>query len=312
MLAITRVKTSIALRNDKVEKKITSIIKDSPHTIFFGPSGSGKKTLARTFIERLHGEKLVMSKVQIQVTDTRTVTLLQSDSHIEVKPLGEDQDHKLISKIVSIYAHKMSLSRLLFRSIMILDANKLSYNAQMALRRIAETHTINCRFVFVCKSLTGLITPIVSRCVTFRVPGLTRKKSLELILEISNKIMSIQDHKRIIERANGSIKEILWQLDFIDRDIKETSTGIEDVSNLIATGKIESKNKIRDALYNMVVQTADIGEVIADIARCLLLNYTCPWVPELAAKYANRATIGKGDIIYLEAFSFQCLEKFSL
>jgi replication factor C subunit 3/5 len=57
--------------------------------------------------------------------------------------------------------------------VVINDAEKLTKDAQHALRRTMEKYSANIRFIFCCSSIGRVISPIKSRCLLFRFPSPT-------------------------------------------------------------------------------------------------------------------------------------------
>ena len=53
--------------------------------------------------------------------------------------------------------------------VVITEADKLSKDAQHALRRIMEKYMANCRYILVCNSTNKVIGPLRSRCLGIRV-----------------------------------------------------------------------------------------------------------------------------------------------
>jgi replication factor C subunit 3/5 len=99
-------------------------------------------------------------------------------------------------------------SKIKTRVIVVKEADRLSKEAQSALRRTMEKYMRNCRLIMCCNHISKLIAPIRSRCVAIRVAspttdniidtlnhivkeeGLTINRSqLELIIELSGRNM---------------------------------------------------------------------------------------------------------------------------
>lgn len=72
-----------------------------------------------------------------------------------------------------------------FKVLVIHEAEKLTKEAQGALRRTMEMYMKNCRMILVCSKIHKLIPPIRSRCVNIRVPAPTNDEILEVCSTIS-------------------------------------------------------------------------------------------------------------------------------
>ncbi len=62
--------------------------------------------------------------------------------------------------------------------VVITEADKLSKDAQHALRRIMEKYMGNCRYILCCNSTNKVISPLRSRCLSIRVAAPTIQEVL--------------------------------------------------------------------------------------------------------------------------------------
>jgi replication-associated recombination protein RarA len=113
-----------------------------PNIIFHGPHGSGKKTLVREFIQRLYEKKDMETCVMyVNCVVGKGIKFIRED----LKFFSKQNIHDT------------------FKSVILLNAEKLTPDAQFALRRCVEQFNHTTRFFIVTTDKYKLIKPILSR-----------------------------------------------------------------------------------------------------------------------------------------------------
>jgi len=139
-----------------IYKKLTFLRHNNkiPHIIFYGPSGSGKKTLMHRFINDIYHDK----------------------NHIKDNVLFVNCCHgkgiKFIREELKFFA-KTNIQKgeeVAFKSIILLNADFLTVDAQSALRRCIELFSHNTRFFIIVENKNKLLNPILSRFCEICVP----------------------------------------------------------------------------------------------------------------------------------------------
>lgn len=126
-----------------------------PNIIFHGPSGSGKRTIVDDFINKIYGDD--REKI-------RTFVMTVNCSHGKGIKFIRD-DLKFFAK-----THINSNGGNTFKSIVLLNADKLTMDAQSALRRCIELFSHNTRFFIVAENKYSLMKPILSRFCEIYIP----------------------------------------------------------------------------------------------------------------------------------------------
>src|SRR3990167_878267 len=100
--------------------KIMSADDSIPHVIFYGPEGSGKKTIINLFLEMIYDKDVhkledCIYKVAGSGNKITEVIVKQSNYHIIIEPNNNNFDRYLIHDIVKEYAKRRSLG--IFKTI---------------------------------------------------------------------------------------------------------------------------------------------------------------------------------------------------
>ena len=134
-----------------------------PNIIFHGGCGTGKKTIVNQFINTIYnGDK---EKI-------KTFVMYVNCAH--------GKGIKFIREELKFFAktHIISNGGDIFKSVILLNADKLTMDAQSALRRCIELFSHSTRFFIVIEDKYKLLKPILSRFCEIYVPELMIKTSI--------------------------------------------------------------------------------------------------------------------------------------
>lgn len=126
-----------------------------PHLIFHGPSGSGKRTIVNWFLKQIYVEEPQKMKDYVMYEDC-----------------AHGKGIKFIREQVKFFA-KTNLSirkETPFKSIVLSNADKLTTDAQSALRRLIEVFSHNTRFFVIVEDKYSMLLPILSRLGDVYIP----------------------------------------------------------------------------------------------------------------------------------------------
>jgi DNA polymerase III delta prime subunit len=167
-----------------------------PNIIFHGQSGSGKKTLLSDFIKLIYGNDKEKIKKYVLYTNC-------AHGGKGIKFIREEL--KFFAKM-----HINSNGGNVFKSIVLLNADKLTIDAQSALRRCIELFTHSTRFFIIVEDKYKLLKPILSRfCEIYVSPPIIQGNEINLYTYILNETFKIQN---LSKKRLTTLKTLLTSL----------------------------------------------------------------------------------------------------
>lgn len=129
--------------------------KKIPHILFYGESGSGKQTLVDGFLQKIYNNQMHYIK-----TNVKHVNCAHGKG---IKFIRDDL--KFFAK-TNIHLN----GGFMFKTVVLMNADNLTVDAQSALRRCIEIHSENTRFFIIVQNKHRLLQPILSRFCDIYVP----------------------------------------------------------------------------------------------------------------------------------------------
>jgi len=126
-----------------------------PHIIFHGSSGSGKRTIVDNFLNKIYQydhKKLKSNVMTVNCAHGKGIKFIRDELKFFAK------------------TNIKSNSGVLFKTIVLLNADNLTIDAQSALRRCIELFSSNTRFFIIVENKHKLLNPILSRFCEIYVP----------------------------------------------------------------------------------------------------------------------------------------------
>jgi hypothetical protein len=139
-----------------IKKKLDVFVqkKKIPHIIFYGLLGSGKRYILRYFIYNIYKseEKIKKYVMYINCAHSKGIKFIRN----ELKFFAKTNIHLQQGNI--------------FKSIVLFNADKLTTDAQSALRRCIEKFSRTTRFFIIIENQDKLLKPILSRFCNIFIP----------------------------------------------------------------------------------------------------------------------------------------------
>ena len=126
-----------------------------PHIIFHGSSGSGKRTIVDNFLNKIYMNDNKKLKTNVMIVNC-----------------AHGKGIKFIREELKFFAKTniQANSGVLFKTILLINADNLTIDAQSALRRCIELFSANTRFFIIVENKQKLLNPILSRFCEIYVP----------------------------------------------------------------------------------------------------------------------------------------------
>jgi hypothetical protein len=217
--------------HETVKNKIDIFLKNNkvPHIIFHGNSGVGKRTIVYDFLNKIYNNDKYKLKTNVMHVNC---------SHFKgIKFIREEL--KFFAKI-----NIQQNSGIYFKTIVLLNADYLTIDAQSALRRCIELYSFNTRFFIIVENKHKLLNPILSRFCEIYIPDyIVDNKVLNLY---QYKLETIYDFKELKDSKMKQIGLIFDQTKY------ENMTVIQN--NITHIKLIEISND----LYELGLSTIDL------------------------------------------------------
>ncbi|KAF2076752.1 hypothetical protein CYY_001941 [Polysphondylium violaceum] len=302
---------------------------DFPHLLVYGPSGAGKKTRIIAILKQIYGPNALKLKIDHRTfkhpssSKSIQITTISSLYHIEINP-GEagSYDRIVIQTIIKEIAQSPPIDNVAlgpFKIVILNEVDKLSKDAQHALRRTMEKYAKYCRIILCCDSTAKVIDPIKSRCLGIRIAA----PSNEDVAKILNKVASTEKFdlpdktcQQITTQAKGNLRYALLLLESqrskpvsanADIPLLDWETYITVIAKEITASQTADQLKaIRLKFYELLGHCIPPELIIKSLTLELLKSLDSNMryqVIHWAAYYEHRCQIGAKPIFHLEAFT---------
>ncbi|CAI0555821.1 unnamed protein product [Linum tenue] len=262
---------------------------DCPHLLFYGPSGSGKKTLIMGLLRQIYGPGVEKVKVENRTwkvdAGNRTIdlelTTLSTANHVELSPSDAGfQDRYVVQDVIKEMARNRpidSKGKKTYKVVVLNEVDKLSREAQHSLRRTMEKYSTSCRLILCCNSSSKVTEAIRSRCLNVRINAPAQEQVGKYPFKNNQEISSLE-----------------WE-DYV-------STISSDIMKEQSPKRLfEVRGKLYELLVNCIPPEILLKRLLFELLKKLdddLKHDVCHW----AAYYEHRMRLGQKAIFHLEAF----------
>jgi DNA polymerase III delta prime subunit len=217
-----------------------------PNILFHGPSGSGKRTIVNEFIHKIYNnnrERIKSFVMHVNCSHGKGIKFIR-------------EELKFFAKM-----HIYSNGGNIFKSIVLLNADKLTMDAQSALRRCIELFSHNTRFFIIAEDKYTLMKPILSRFCEIYVPEPVVNGSIINLYQYNlNEVFHMKDiHTHHIDWLKNALNKYsqkkikLEELIILSTKLYEKSYSALDIIHLLENQKfLESKITI-EKRYEMLL-----------------------------------------------------------
>lgn len=225
--------------------------KKIPNIIFHGPNGCGKNTILSNFIRDVYNDLKPIIKTHVM-----TVNCAYGRG---IRFIREDLKYFAKTNLDTVHGE-------MFKSIVLLNADKLTIDAQSALRRCIELFCHSTRFFIVVEDKNKLLKPILSRFCEIYVPPPTTSKSSGK--GGGRKIIAANLHTVKLEQVLGFKKHQVARIMSLKRillknGISVTTTTATTVPNISYTQLIEISEHLVENGYSALDVICILEDVIS-------------------------------------------------
>nr|ADD38341.1 Replication factor C subunit 3 [Lepeophtheirus salmonis] len=303
---------------------------DFPHLLIHGPSGAGKKTRIVALLRELYGPGVERLRIEHQNFETPSkkkleIMTIASNYHIELNPSDVGiYDRVVIQELIKNTASAQQIhgdsQRASFKVVLLNEVDKLTKDAQHALRRTMEKYTSTCRLILCSNSTSKIIPAIKSRCLSIRIPAPSADDIIQILVTVSKKegcLLPMELARRITEKSNRNLRRALLlteackvkQYPFVDgQDIVDLDWEVylKDTARMIVSEQTPKKLlEVRGRLYELLGHCIPPDEIFVGLLKELVKNCDGELktqLTSLAASYEHRLNQGNKSIFHLEAF----------
>ena len=225
---------------DKIVERVKAFVelKNMPHLLFAGYSGTGKTSLSLVVAKKLYGENWKSNFLETNASDDRGIDVVRNT--------------------IKDFARTKAIGDFPFKIIYLDECDSLTKEAQQALRRTMETYSNTCRFILSCNFSSKIIDPIQSRCTVFRFKPLAKEEIKKIIDKIAK-----EEGLKISNSAIDSLYEI-------------SEGDCRKLENILQSCAALSAEITEELVFSMasVAKPKEIKEVLPDVSydeiRCVI------------------------------------------
>jgi DNA polymerase III delta prime subunit len=188
-----------------------------PHLLFHGASGSGKRTIVHHFLNKIYQgdhKKMKSNIMHVNCAHGKGIKFIR-------------EELKFFAK-----SNVQSNTGVLFKTIVLLNADNLTIDAQSALRRCIELFSSNTRFFIIVENKNKLLNPILSRFCEIYVPEYIENGKI-----INLHQLAIRSQFSLLEQEKRNDTYISEKMqDFIDVDENIHCLAVDLAANFYENG----------------------------------------------------------------------------
>ncbi|XP_033097589.1 replication factor C subunit 3-like [Anneissia japonica] len=302
---------------------------DFPHLLVYGPSGAGKKTRIMCLLREVYGAGVEKLRIEHQTFTTPSnkkieITTIASNYHIEVNPSDVGiQDRVVIQELIKTVAQTQQLessTQREFKVVILTEVDRLTKDAQHALRRTMEKYMSTCRLILCSNSTSKVIPAIRSRCLGVRVAAPSLDEITQILQTICKKeglTLPSELGRRIAEKSGRNLRRAVLMCEACrvqqypfsaQQEVQEPDWEIflrETANKIVQEQSPKMLLEVRGRLYELLTHCIPADIIMKALLKELILNCDGQLkseITQIAAFYEHRLQMGSKVIYHLEAF----------
>lgn len=303
-------------------------IDDLVNLLFYGIQGSGKTTKIYALLASIFDRKVYDLKNINFEEDRKIISYKSSIYHIEINPVNLGSNEKLfIHSFIKSYTQTRNIGLNIPKIILIKNADKLSKQSQMSLRKIIETSVNTCKFIFEVNNLASLSGALTSRFLLIRVP-LPKYNEIKLCIQNysdrkkhnvpKNIIDNIIEESCIIPNIYNLKKIFGFYRYYVITNKKFKFLYYDyfnEIYNLMNNKKISfiTFQKIRDIVNEMYINLISMNELLLFLYNKFIIKFTdnnelLYKLIDISIKCDNNLKKGNKDCLHLELYIISIID----
>lgn len=296
---------------------------DFPHLLVYGPSGAGKKTRIMCLLRELYGPGVEKLRIEHQSITTPSkkkleINTIASNYHLEVNPSDAgNSDRVVIQELIKTVAQSQQIqssAQREFKVVLLTEVDRLTKDAQHALRRTMEKYMSTCRLILCCNSTSKVIAPIRSRCLAVRVPLPSVEEVSSVLSSVCRKeglLLPPELAKQIAEKSGRNLRKALLMCEACrvqqypfspDQDIPETDWEVylrETANAIVSQQSPQRLLEVRARLYELLTHCIPPEVIMKGLVTELLSNcdgHLKAEVTQMAAYFEETVPLSSFDL----------------
>ncbi|GBG31871.1 Replication factor C subunit 5 [Hondaea fermentalgiana] len=231
-----------------------------PHLLFYGPPGTGKTSTILAVAREMYGSSMRSMVLEMNASDARGIDTVRNE--------------------ISNFAGTRKLFSTGIKLVILDEADNMTKDAQMALRRVIEKYASNARFCIICNYASKIIPALQSRCTRFRFAPLKTQLVVGRVKEIIAKEeleVSEAGLDAVLKLGEGDMRKVLNILQSSslanNRKVDEAAvyrcTGKPTAADILACRSALFSESVSEAFQTMRNLQVTKGLALVDILQAL-------------------------------------------